>query len=121
MKVAVLADIHGNFPVLNAVLAEVEDECVNQILIAGDILGGPYPVEVIKILHDLKACMIKGNFEDYILIINSNPSDSNWYLSKQFAPTREVMLSFRTDKKGNPIEFASIEFTLLRKEYIKSF
>jgi len=50
MKIAVLADIHGNLPALNAVLAEIEDEVVNQILVAGDILGGPYPVEVIRIL-----------------------------------------------------------------------
>jgi putative phosphoesterase len=87
MKVAVLADIHGNLPALNAVLAEIEDENITQILVAGDILGGPYPVEVIRILHDLKACMIRGNFEDYILKIYSNPSDSYWYTSKQFAPT----------------------------------
>ncbi len=87
MKIAVLADIHGNLPALNAVLADIKDEDVNRILVAGDILGGPYPIEVIRLLNNLKACMIKGNFEEYILKIYSNPSDSNWYTSKQFAPT----------------------------------
>jgi putative phosphoesterase len=86
MKIAVLADIHGNLPALNAVLAEIDDEGVNQILVAGDILGGPYPVEVIRILHALNACMIRGNSEEYVIKIYSNPSDSNWYTSKQFAP-----------------------------------
>jgi len=57
MKIAVLADIHGNLPALNAVLAEIEDEGVNQILVACDFLGGPYPVEVIRIFHFLRALM----------------------------------------------------------------
>jgi predicted phosphodiesterase len=87
MKIAVLADIHGNLPALNAVLTEIEDEGVNQILVAGDFLGAPYPVEIIRILQDLKVCMIRGNTDEYILRIHSNPSDSNWYRSKQFAPT----------------------------------
>jgi len=53
MKIAVLADIHGNLSALNAVLTEIEEEGVDQILVAGDLLGGPYPVEVIKILYDI--------------------------------------------------------------------
>jgi putative phosphoesterase len=87
MKLAVIADIHGNLPALNAVLAEIKDEKVNKILVAGDILGGPYPVEVIRKLHALDACMIQGNFEEYIIKIYSNPSDSNWYTSKQWTIT----------------------------------
>jgi len=87
MKIAVLADIHGNLPALNAVLAEIEEDNINQILVAGDILGAPDPVKVIRKLHDLNACMIRGNSDDYIVRIYSNPSDSQWYTSKQFAPT----------------------------------
>ena len=87
MKIAVLADIHGNLPALNAVLTEIENESVNQILVAGDFLGGPYPIEVLKKLDALKACMIRGNSDDYILKIHANPSDSKWYTSRQFSPT----------------------------------
>lgn len=86
MKIAVLADIHGNLPALNAVLAEIEDEYINQILVAGDILGGPYPIEVIRKLYALNASMIRGNSDDYILKIYSNLSDLYWYTSKQFRP-----------------------------------
>jgi len=87
MKIAILADIHGNLPALKAVLEEIKNENINQILVAGDILGGPFPVEVIKILYDLKATMIRGNFEEYLIKIFLNPSDSNWYKSKQWSPT----------------------------------
>ena len=77
MKILVLADIHGNLPALNAVLKEVENERFDQILVAGDFLGGPCPVEVTRKLLNLNACIIKGNFEDYILKIHLNPSDSD--------------------------------------------
>ncbi|MFX0030563.1 MAG: metallophosphoesterase family protein [Candidatus Hermodarchaeota archaeon] len=87
MKIAVLADIHGNLPALNAVLAEIENDSVDQILVAGDFLGGPYPLEVLKKLNALKALIIRGNSDEYVLKIRSNPSDSNWYTSKQFSPT----------------------------------
>jgi putative phosphoesterase len=86
MKIAVLADIHGNLPALKAVLEEIENENINILLVAGDILGGPFPVEVIRILHDLNAKMIKGNYEDYLLKIFLNPSDSKWYKTKQWSP-----------------------------------
>jgi len=86
MKIAVLADIHGNLPALKAVLAEIKHENINYLLVAGDILGGPYPIEVLQILIDHNTCMIQGNFEGYILKIYLNPSDSKWYTSKQWSP-----------------------------------
>ena len=88
MKVAVLADIHGNLPALNAVLEKIEDEFITQILVAGDISGGPYPLEVIKRLRALNTHFIRGNFEDYLINIYSNPTNSGWYTSKQWSPTR---------------------------------
>ena len=88
MKVAVLADIHGNLPALNAVLEKIEDEYITQILVAGDISGGPYPLEVIKRLRALNTHFIRGNFEDYLINIYSNPTNSGWYTSKQWSPTR---------------------------------
>jgi putative phosphoesterase len=87
VKIAVLADIHGNLPALNAVLAKIKSEDVNHILVAGDFLGGPYPVEVLELLCALNAYMIRGNSDEYVLKIHSNPTDSNWYKSKQFSPT----------------------------------
>ena len=37
MRIAVLADIHGNLPALRAVLADVERESVESIVVAGDV------------------------------------------------------------------------------------
>jgi putative phosphoesterase len=50
MRVAVLADVHGNLPALRAVLAEVDGEGVDAIVVAGDVVGGPYPREALELL-----------------------------------------------------------------------
>lgn len=41
MRIAVLADVHGNLPALRAVLGELDREPVDAIIAAGDICSGP--------------------------------------------------------------------------------
>lgn len=41
MRIAVLADIHGNLPALRAVLAELDAEPFDAIVVAGDQVAGP--------------------------------------------------------------------------------
>ena len=54
MRVAALYDIHGNFPALEAVLAEVEREGVDAIVVGGDIAAGPpQPREVVELVRSL--------------------------------------------------------------------
>ena len=47
MNVAVIADVHGNLPALEAVLSEIDRADVDLIVVAGDVDGGPFPVETI--------------------------------------------------------------------------
>jgi Icc-related predicted phosphoesterase len=42
-RVAALADVHGNAPALEAVLAEVEAEAPDLIVFCGDLTWGPLP------------------------------------------------------------------------------
>jgi putative phosphoesterase len=68
MRIAVIADIHGNLPAFEAVLADIETQDVEEIIVAGDILnGGPYVREILDILYTRKLRAVKGNHEDYIL------------------------------------------------------
>ena len=53
MRIAVLNDIHGNLPALEAVLPEVRRERVDQIVIGGDLVVGPMSREVLARLVDL--------------------------------------------------------------------
>ncbi|HEV7510951.1 MAG TPA: metallophosphoesterase [Candidatus Acidoferrum sp.] len=44
MRVAAIYDIHGNLPALEAVLQEIRQEKVDQIIVGGDVLPAPCPV-----------------------------------------------------------------------------
>jgi predicted phosphodiesterase len=46
--VAVLCDIHGNLPALDAVLAELAADPPEAVVIGGDIVAGPQPREVLE-------------------------------------------------------------------------
>jgi len=62
-RVAVLADVHGNLPALDAVLAEVEGEQVDLIVSGGDVAAGPMPAECVDRLRELgdRVAWVRGN------------------------------------------------------------
>ena len=39
MRIAVLADVHANAPAVRAVLAELDHDRVDAIVVAGDVVG----------------------------------------------------------------------------------
>ncbi len=61
--VAVLSDIHGVLPVLEAVLAEEEVQSADMIVVTGDHAAGPQPVEVLDKLLELgdRVVLVRGN------------------------------------------------------------
>ncbi|WP_410569809.1 metallophosphoesterase family protein [Amycolatopsis sp. cmx-4-61] len=63
MKVAVLSDIHGVLPALAAVLAEPDVRAADRIVLLGDLLAGPMPVETLERLQELgdRAVWVRGN------------------------------------------------------------
>ena len=63
MRIAVLCDIHGNLPALQAVLAEVEKSGVDLVVFGGDVAAGPMPVETIEVLagYSGPARFVRGN------------------------------------------------------------
>ena len=63
MRVAVLADIHGNLPALDAVLGDINAVGVDAIVLNGDIATGPMPAETLDRLAELgqQAVWVRGN------------------------------------------------------------
>jgi predicted phosphodiesterase len=63
MRVAVLADIHGNLPALDAVLREVASAGVDAIVLNGDMATGPMPAQTLDRLAGLgeRAIWVRGN------------------------------------------------------------
>ena len=51
MRIAVIADIHGNLPALEAVLADIARRGADRILNLGDCVSGPlWPRETMELL-----------------------------------------------------------------------
>jgi hypothetical protein len=61
-SVAVLSDIHGVLPVLDAVLAQPEVQAADLIVACGDHAAGPQPVEVLDRLTAIgNVVLVRGN------------------------------------------------------------
>ena len=69
MRVAAIYDIHGNLPALEAVLEEIRQVAVDQVVVCGDVLPGPMPRETLRCLQDLEIPVrfIYGNCEVAVL------------------------------------------------------
>src|SRR6266571_494516 len=63
MRVAVLADIHGNLPALEAVLGDIDAAGADVIVLNGDMATGPMPAETLDRLAALgeRAVWVRGN------------------------------------------------------------
>ena len=70
MKIAIISDIHGNLPALQAVLAEIDLQGVDQIINVGDTLGGPLDsARTADLLMARRIPMIAGNHERQLLTL----------------------------------------------------
>jgi predicted phosphodiesterase len=67
MRIAILADLHGNFVALRAVLDRIERESIDLIVALGDIAEvGPQPVEAIECIRSLGCPAVLGNTDAHL-------------------------------------------------------
>lgn len=67
MRVAILADIHGNLPACEAVLEDIERMAPDYIVAAGDLaLRGAHPRETVELLSDKCDALLMGNTDCYL-------------------------------------------------------
>jgi predicted phosphodiesterase len=67
MRVAIVADIHGNFPALEAVVADIERRQPDLVLHGGDLtLAGAQPAEVVDRVRELGWPGVVGNVDDLL-------------------------------------------------------
>lgn len=68
MRLAVLADVHGNLPALEAVLCELESLQPDYVILDGDLINAvPFSVEVIDLVRARDWVVVRGNHEFYYL------------------------------------------------------
>jgi len=74
--VAVLYDIHGNLPALEAVLVDADQAGAERYVLGGDYaLFGPWPAETVDRLRQLDASWIRGNGERWTANPHEAPDD----------------------------------------------
>ena len=86
MRYALISDIHGNFPALEAVLGDAEKKDIDSYIFLGDYaLSMPYPDQVVTRIRSIaNKHVIKGNAEDYL--DNIERYDESTWTHIQFEP-----------------------------------
>ncbi len=78
MKVALIADIHGNCDALESVVRHAHSKGVHRFWVLGDLLGyGPEPNQVITYLQQLPADIIIGNYDRRLLEVRNEQSSKS--------------------------------------------
>lgn len=94
MRLALISDIHGNLPALEAVLADIAAASVDATINLGDILSGPlWPVETAERLIALGLPTIRGNHERQVLRPLDGMGASDRHAAEQLAPAHRDWLA----------------------------
>jgi putative phosphoesterase len=89
MQIAVLADIHGNLPALEAVAADLERLNPDLVFVAGDFQNrGPNPREVTQFVAQSGWTLLRGNHEDYVIRQSQKSGDLNVTDPSNWLPAR---------------------------------
>jgi len=86
MRIAVLADVHGNLPAFEAALKHVAQHKVDQIVLAGDIVNGAPDSQACWSLAQSLGCpILRGNHERYVAHYGTSQASPKWS-TELFAP-----------------------------------
>ncbi len=87
--IAILSDVHGNLPALEAVIADAQQQGVDMFWHLGDFIGyGPFVNEVVELLFDLCAVQVIGNYD--LKVLKFPKKKDKWKKTKD----REKFLAF---------------------------
>ena len=79
MRVAVITDVHGNLGALEAVLAHIRRQGVDQTVVAGDTVNiSPHSKACWDLVRSLGCPVLKGNHELYIYTYDTPEADPAW-------------------------------------------
>ena len=92
IAVAVLNDIHGNLPALEATLADVDRERLERIVCGGDLLSGPYQSECLALLRERQVEFLVGNADREVL--QGEGEQNAWCLDRLSPEEREFVATW---------------------------
>jgi predicted phosphodiesterase len=79
MRIAILGDIHGNLPALEAVTTDLEPLAPDLVIADGDIVNrGPQSRECVQAIRASGWPAVFGNHEDYVLTFRDGGTPEGW-------------------------------------------
>jgi putative phosphoesterase len=82
VKIALIGDVHGNLPALEAVLEHARRQGMEAIWNVGDFVGyGPFPDQVVRRLRGARAVSIVGNYD--LKVLKFRQKRKKWRKKKQ--------------------------------------
>jgi len=117
VKIAVLSDVHGNVPALEAVLDDVESWSPDQVIVNGDLVSrGPYSLACLGMVRARCPAvhLLTGNHETFVLdTVDRPPSpDAPTYDMGRFAAWTARQLGAEVDAMrewGDHLDLADME------------
>lgn len=114
MRIAAIADIHGNLPALETVLEDCKRQSIGQYIFLGDyITDGPFSNEVLDIVRSMDAVVVSGNRETRTLKLG--PTETSQKVMAAAYATRDHLREdsldyIQTLKEETEIEFEGVRF-----------
>lgn len=107
MRLAILSDIHGNLPALEAVLADIQAQGAPDLYwVLGDLVAfGPWPAETLARLRALpNVAFVQGNTDRYV-VTGRRPlapvhSPEDWARMPGFLEMRDGMFRWAVERLG---------------------
>ena len=94
MRIAAVADVHGNLPALQAVLADIESEGVDHLVFCGDyVLGAADDKACWERVKQTEAQLVRGNAERYVAEFGTERGQARW-AGEQFLPLQYTVSQF---------------------------
>jgi putative phosphoesterase len=93
MRIAALYDIHGNLPALEAVLAELDPERPDAVVVGGDLAPGPLVGECLELLRPLNARYVMGN-GDREVVEGDQEHGAGWTAERLTPEQRDALAAF---------------------------
>lgn len=100
VRLAVLADIHGNLAALEAALEAVDHLRVDRMVVAGDVVDGAPDSEACwRRVRALGVPVLRGNHERYLLDFGTDRADPEW-TAPRFGPLRAALEEVSAETLG---------------------
>lgn len=96
--IAILADVHANLFALDAVIADIAHQQVDEVIVAGDMVGrGPQGSAVVERIAERGWRSVKGNHEDYLLAFCRGDIPTPWHTLDEWAGSRWMARELNDD------------------------